>query len=183
VICSATQEGFRRRRSKDEMSALRVARSFTGPGNPYWKSPAGSTGEAIWDAAKGLAIGAGAGTDIVDVADTAVEEATAWAFFSDLVEYMAAVTAAPVVALTAAMTARVVLDMMKEDLSSKSCHQIRVCGVFIWVVVVVMVRAGDQDVQVWRVRLLMFLKCKSYAANERRLSSDFPWVEGEACRR
>lgn len=44
VMCSATHEGLRSLRSYEETSALRVARSATGPGNPYWKSPAGSTG-------------------------------------------------------------------------------------------------------------------------------------------
>jgi len=43
-----------------------------------------------------------------------VEDAIAWVFFSDLVAYIAAVTPAPVAALTAAMIARVVLDMMEE---------------------------------------------------------------------
>lgn len=43
-MCSATQTGLRRRRSKEDTREARVARSATGPGNPYWKSPAGSTG-------------------------------------------------------------------------------------------------------------------------------------------
>jgi len=45
-MCSATQVGLRRRRSKEETREARVARSATGPGKPYWKSPAGSTGGA-----------------------------------------------------------------------------------------------------------------------------------------
>ena len=50
---------------------------------------------------------------MVDVAVTVVADATAWIFFSERVEYIAAVTPAPVAALTAAMIARVVLDMVK----------------------------------------------------------------------
>ena len=41
-------------------------------------------------------------------------EATAWIFFSERVAYMLAVMAAPVVALTAAIMAMVVLDMIEE---------------------------------------------------------------------
>ena len=76
-MCSATQEGLRSRRSKEETSAFRVARSATGPGNPYWKSPAGSTGGRIFCAGVGIAPVTGAGTEVVDVADTDVDEATA----------------------------------------------------------------------------------------------------------
>lgn len=47
VICSATHEGFRSLRSKEDINAFLVARSATGPGNPYWKRPAGSTGAII----------------------------------------------------------------------------------------------------------------------------------------
>lgn len=114
-MCSATQEGLRRRRSKEEIRALRVARSATGPGNPYWKRPAGSTGDMISLGTIGVPAGTGAGTEVVDVADTAVEDATACTFFSDRVEYIAAVTPAPVAALKAAIKARVVLDMLKEN--------------------------------------------------------------------
>lgn len=42
---------------------------------------------------------------------TAVELAAAWSFFSDRVEYMAAVIPAPVAAETPAIIAKVVLDM------------------------------------------------------------------------
>ena len=113
-MCSATQEGLRSLRSKEEIRACRVARSATGPGNPYWKSPAGSTGGMISLAGRGRTLGIGAGTDVVDVADTDVEEATAWAFFSERVEYIAAVTPAPVAADTAAMIARVAFDILQE---------------------------------------------------------------------
>jgi len=118
VICSATQDGFRNRRSKEEMRECRVARSATGPGNPYWKSPAGSTGGSI-SRGREAGPGTGAGTGVVEVAETVVEDATAWIFFSDRVEYMAAVKPAPVAAETAAMITKVVLDMAKRKLSSK----------------------------------------------------------------
>ena len=112
-MCSATQEGLRSLRSKEETSACRVARSATGPGNPYWKSPAGSTGGRIFCVGIERAPGIGAGTEVVDVAETAVDDATACAFFSERVEYMAAVTPAPVAAETAAMIAIVVFDILE----------------------------------------------------------------------
>jgi hypothetical protein len=96
------------------MRACRVARSATGPGNPYWNKPAGSTGGIISFAGTGTVFGTGAGTEVVDVAETDVEEATAWAFFSERVEYIAAVTPAPVTAETAAMIAIVAFDILKE---------------------------------------------------------------------
>lgn len=51
---------------------------------------------------------------MVEVAETDVEDAIAWAFFSDRVAYIAAVTPAPVAALTAAIIAIVVLDILKK---------------------------------------------------------------------
>jgi len=116
-MCSATQLGLRRRRSKEEMRECRVARSATGPGNPYWKRPAGSTGGVIsLVVGRGMAPGTGAGTDdVVEVAETEVDEAAAWIFFSERVEYIAAVTPAPVAALTAAISARVVFDIFKKE--------------------------------------------------------------------
>jgi hypothetical protein len=114
-MCSATQEGLRSRRSKEDTSALRVARSATGPGKPYWKRPVGSTGGIISLADMGSVDGTEAGTLVVDfgAADVAdVADATVCSFFSDLVEYMAAVTPAPVAALTAAIIASVVLDIV-----------------------------------------------------------------------
>ena len=44
MICSATQTGFRVRRSKAEVVDGVGWRSFTGPGNPYWNRPDGFTG-------------------------------------------------------------------------------------------------------------------------------------------
>lgn len=112
-MCSATQDGFRSRRSKEDTSAFRVARSATGPGNPYWKSPAGSMGGMMSLADKGIIAGTGAGTEVVDVAETAVDDATAWIFFSERVEYIAAVTEAPAAALRPAIIAIVVFDIVE----------------------------------------------------------------------
>lgn len=55
--------------------------------------------------------GMGAGAEVVEVVERAVEVAIACAFFSDRVEYMAAVIPAPVAALAAAIKAKVVLDI------------------------------------------------------------------------
>lgn len=44
VMCSATQKGFRVRRSKEEVRLAAGRRSAMGPGKPYWKRPLGSTG-------------------------------------------------------------------------------------------------------------------------------------------
>ncbi len=112
-MCSATQEGLRKRRSKEEISAGRVARSEMGPGKPYWKSPAGSTGGIISFADRGRDPGIGAGTEVVEVADTEVLDFAAWIFFSERVEYIAAVRPAPVAALTAAIIAIVVFDIVR----------------------------------------------------------------------
>ena len=60
----------------------------------------------------GKVAGRGAGTEVVEVAETEVEDATAWIFFSERVEYIAAVTPAPVAALTAAIIASVVFDIV-----------------------------------------------------------------------
>lgn len=57
--------------------------------------------------------GTGRGAEVVDVVEVVVLDATAWTLFSVRVEYIAAVTAAPEAALTAAMMARVVLDIVK----------------------------------------------------------------------
>ena len=69
-------------------------------------------------------LGTGAGTEVVDVAETEVEEATACAFFSERVEYIAAVTPAPVAAETAAMIAIVAFDILKGG-----CHS---AGIWEW---------------------------------------------------
>lgn len=116
MICSATQAGFRRRRSKEETSAWRVARSATGPGKPYWKRPTGSTGDMM--SLAGMTPGIGAGAEVfeaVEVVASTVEDTVACAIFSDRVAYIAAVIPAPVAALAAAIRARVVLDILRRD--------------------------------------------------------------------
>ncbi len=55
----------------------------------------------------------GAGTEVVDVAGTATEDWAAWIFFSERVAYIAAVSPAPVAALTAAIIAIVVFDIVR----------------------------------------------------------------------
>lgn len=122
-MCSATHEGFRRRRSKEEIRACRVARSATGPGKPYWKRPAGSTGDMISPA--GIGTGIGAGADVVEVAETVVAETKGAGFFSDRVEYIAAVIPAPVAALAAAIIAKVVLDMLARGTAQRGEGQPR----------------------------------------------------------
>lgn len=115
-MCSATQVGFRSRRSKEDIREGRVARSDIGPGKPYWKRPVGSTGggrPSFIVGIVGIGPKTGAGTEVVDVAETAVDDATACIFFSERVWYIAAVTPAPVAALTAAMIARVVFDILR----------------------------------------------------------------------
>jgi len=112
-MCSATHVGFRRRRSKEDTREARVARSATGPGNPYWKRPAGSTGATANEVA-GLDAGTGRFELVVDVVEIVVLEATAWTLFSLRVEYIAAVAAAPAPALSAAMIAIVDLDIVRE---------------------------------------------------------------------
>jgi hypothetical protein len=47
VICSATQIGFRIRRSKAPVRGKVERGSLTGPGNPYCRIPVGSTGVAV----------------------------------------------------------------------------------------------------------------------------------------
>lgn len=101
---------------------MRVARSATGPGNPYWKRPAGSTGGNIDVPAIGRAPGTGAGREVVDVADIEVEVCMAWISFLDLVEIIAAVMPAPVAALTAAMIANVVFDIVNVTLGEEGIY-------------------------------------------------------------
>ena len=102
---------------------------MTGPGKPYWKRPAGSTRAAAEAGTGGRGAGAGGGAEktldagtvpgavvdtevvvaVVIAVGTAVARSTGFARR----EYIAAVTAAPVPALTAAMTAMVDLDMVR----------------------------------------------------------------------
>lgn len=120
-MCSATQKGFLVRRSKEEMRELRVARSATGPGKPYWKSPAGSTGAERAAGVRAPGKGTGAGRVAVEVevgvGGSAVGVAVGLFFLSGVglaSDMLAAVTTAPVAALTAAMIANVVFDILRE---------------------------------------------------------------------
>lgn len=62
---------------------------------------------------RGMGPAIGAGTEVVEVADTVVLDCAAWIFFSERVEYIAAVTPAPAAALTAAIIAMVVFDIVR----------------------------------------------------------------------
>lgn len=66
------------------------------------------------------------------MADTDVLEAAAWTFFSERVEYIVAVMAAPDAALTAAMRAIVVFDMPKKDRAQRSPHQMGKVAFLYW---------------------------------------------------
>jgi hypothetical protein len=103
---------------------LRVARSATGPGNPYWKRPAGSTGGIISLPEMGIAPGTGAGRDVVEVADIDVEVLTALICDSERVLVVAYVMLAAVAALMAATIAIVVFDMVKVGLGEVGIY----CG-------------------------------------------------------
>ena len=111
-MCSATQKGFLVRRSKEEIRELRVARSATGPGKPYWKRPAGSTG-AVRARAPGKGTGAGSVTEGEGGVDSTGGVGLVFLVVGLERDMLAAVTAAPVAALTAAMIANVVFDILK----------------------------------------------------------------------
>lgn len=103
------------RRSKDDVREAAGRRSLTGPGNPYWNRPLGSTnclrvpaGEEIAGTEdKGVGRG-GPVTVVVVVVETAVGGRVS----RFEVEYIAAVAAAPAAAPPAAMIAKVSLDMI-----------------------------------------------------------------------
>lgn len=118
-MCSATQLGFRVIRLKDEVRGREARRSDTGPGKPYWKSPAGSTG--FWTtgttgALAGSGVGGVIGEDvaILDVVEGSVG-GKGCGF--DLDEpNMSAETLAPARAEAPATMAKVVLDIVVEDM-------------------------------------------------------------------
>lgn len=66
-------------------------------------------------------IGAAAVVVEVEVIERDVEDATACTFFSDRVEYMAAVSPAPVAAPAAAIKANVVFDIFARELPQSGC--------------------------------------------------------------
>lgn len=69
----------------------------------------------------GIEAGTGSAALVVEVVDMVVLVATACIFFSALVEYIAAVAAAPAEALSAAMIAIVLLDIMTGRGSKGRC--------------------------------------------------------------
>ena len=112
VICSATQAGFRVRRSKADVVDGVGCRSETGPGNPYWKSPAGLTAVRISLVEKGCWSDVEGGGEVaVGIIATGVADAEG-ALRSPREEKKAAVAAAPVAAETPAMIADVVFDIL-----------------------------------------------------------------------
>lgn len=60
-MCSATQWGFRRARSKEEVREGAARKSAIGPGKPYWNTPEGSTGGTAGTLGSSLRIGTGGG--------------------------------------------------------------------------------------------------------------------------
>ena len=60
-MCSATQCGLRRARSKQEVREAAARRSATGPGKPYWNTPEGSTGGTAGTLGSSRRIGRGGG--------------------------------------------------------------------------------------------------------------------------
>lgn len=89
-------------------------RSATGPGKPYWKRPLGSTGATAVERMNGsgrAGIGAG-GPVVVGKVEIVVVVVETMGACLGLLEYSAAVTAAPATALVAAIAAIVIFDMV-----------------------------------------------------------------------
>ena len=112
-MCSATHDGLRVRRSKEDVRDAAGRRSATGPGKPYCKRPFGSTGGEIALGVYTGVAGTGAGGVVPDgeateVAVVGIEGAVSRRFGPNI----AALSAAPEAALAAATIARVVLDMV-----------------------------------------------------------------------
>jgi hypothetical protein len=115
-MCSATQKGLRVRRSNEEVKEGIGRRSAMGPGKPYWKRPLGSTRagclSVLYESGR-LGRGTGAGIGAAGVRTVVVVvDVTVLVGVGFLLEYIAAVRAAPAAALEAAMMARVALDMV-----------------------------------------------------------------------
>ena len=110
-MCSATQDGLRVLRSKEEVSEAAGRRSATGPGKPYWKIPAGSTGPVTAFVGKMGAAGGGALAPLLVVLTDVVVVAIEGLGVSLRDANIEAVTAAPVAALAAAIRAKVAFDM------------------------------------------------------------------------
>lgn len=113
VMCSATHDGLRVRRSKAETVERVGRKSAMGPGKPYWNRPEGSTGGMI-------ALGGRTPTGAGGKGDVGVGRSRLGTVEVDggegvrpgREENRAAVIAAPDAAEQAAMIAMVVFDMM-----------------------------------------------------------------------
>ena len=126
-MCSATQYGFRRVRSNDDVKDGAARKSLTGPGKPYWNTPEGSTGgiAGTRGSSRNTGTGTGAGgagdvldgpfdVDRVDVVATVV--CASVCFLCDPPKPIkAAVVAAPTAADAPATRARVNFDMTFAD--------------------------------------------------------------------
>lgn len=112
-MCSATQYGFFLSRSYEEVNEAAARRSATGPGNPYWKRPLGSTG-LMGRASFAIGFKTGIGGRAVDEFDTVVVVVVVATGGSGVVlrePYNAAVAAAPAAAPPAATMANVTFDI------------------------------------------------------------------------
>ncbi len=116
MMCSATQCGFRRARSKQEVREAAARRSETGPGKPYWKTPDGSTGGMAGTLGSSRRMGMGGGGVVrlgsLEIVVVVVEIVCVSWLLLPLMLYSAAVVAAPAAADAPAMRARVNLDML-----------------------------------------------------------------------
>lgn len=116
VMCSATQCGLRVVRLKEETKEGAERTSLMGPGKPYWKRPAGSTGGIMGPGGpsrRGTGRGAGGVVRVPGGATVVVVAAIVWPGCSFLLPMpnRAAVVAAPTAAEAPATTAMVNLDM------------------------------------------------------------------------
>ena len=116
MICSATHNGLRVRRSNADVVESVGRRSEIGPGNPYWNRPFGFTGGASSLSGRGADDGTGgSGKVAVEVEGIVVEGNVLWLLSRFRFEKTAAVVAAPAAADMPAMTANVVLDIFRAE--------------------------------------------------------------------
>lgn len=113
MICSATQCGFLVILLYDEVSDGAWRMSETGPGKPYWKTPAGSTGGMKGGLGSSRVIGTG-GAGPVLVGDAALAVMVDVCSFDLPMPNSAAVVAAPTAAEAPATMAMVTFDMFAD---------------------------------------------------------------------
>lgn len=116
-------------------------RSFTGPGNPYWRIPAGLTGGRVPLAGSGEGpAGTGGKGDVLEDISIEAELGDSTGLRSGFEEKNAAVAAAPVAAEAAAMIAIVAFDIvgctvqataMVESTGTELVYVWGLCGLFI----------------------------------------------------